>query len=211
MEATTEFHHKVDRMNNFCNQRAPTVHVRFVSRFIVAVALIIFPTFAWTMTSLEVWPGARQHGDQQEDGHPSGFAQNRPGVPQTRDSALPRRWRQHIFVDFDHAAVHWKRVEEGRGLAESDYFSLSVAALQQRCFPALPLHWESTVCGGEGLVSILYANSDNCEWTKTWENWFKWSAAIQYLFCYWWSHRQNSRVYMKICWNYQQLSSCLLV
>lgn len=106
MEATSEFHHKVDGLNKFCNQRASVGSVSW---------LVVFSTFVWMMTSLEVRPGARQHGDQQEDGHPSGFAQNRPGVPQIGDGALPRRWPQRIYVHFDHTvsiatAAHWKRV-----------------------------------------------------------------------------------------------------
>lgn len=57
------------------------------------------------MPPLEVGPGAWQHGDQQEDGHSSGFAQNRPGVPQVGDSALPRRWAQHIGVQINPTVV----------------------------------------------------------------------------------------------------------
>lgn len=53
--------------------------------------LLVFFSHLWVMTSSEVRPGTRQHGDQQEDGPPGGFAQNRPGVPQTGDGPLPRR------------------------------------------------------------------------------------------------------------------------
>lgn len=51
----------------------------------------LFLAFVWVMTSPEIRPGTRQHGDQQEDGPAGGLAQNRPGVSQTGDDPLPRR------------------------------------------------------------------------------------------------------------------------
>lgn len=43
------------------------------------------------MTSPESRPGARQHGDQQEDGPAGGLAQNGSGVSETGDDPIPGR------------------------------------------------------------------------------------------------------------------------
>lgn len=63
MEATTEFHHKV-----YFSATGKRLSFLTPNSF-----LLLFSTFVLMMPSLEVRPGPRQHGDQQEDGHPSGF------------------------------------------------------------------------------------------------------------------------------------------
>lgn len=50
-------------------------------------------------------------------------------------------------------AVYWAKSGEGAGINKVFF---PVAALQRRCSPALPLPWESTDCGGEWFVFILY-------------------------------------------------------